>query len=161
MPPNKKALFKQLIQHLAERLAGFDRSARAAHEEATHEQNKAENKYDTRALEASYLAAGQSRQAAELLQAIESLEAFQPEDLPPNSPATIGALVELTSGRERAWYLLAPCAGGTELLFENTPVLVLAPRSPLGVQLLGRKAGEKLTVIFGREKVEHQLLSVF
>jgi hypothetical protein len=35
-------------EQLVERLSGFDKSAREAHAEATHEQNKAENKYDTR-----------------------------------------------------------------------------------------------------------------
>ena len=64
MIPDKKALRRQLIEHLMERLSGFDKSAREAHAEATHEQNKAENKYDTRAIEASYLAEGQARQAA-------------------------------------------------------------------------------------------------
>lgn len=38
------------------------------------EQNKAENKYDTRALEAGYLARGQSHQAVEVMQAMQRYE---------------------------------------------------------------------------------------
>src|SRR5690606_41710128 len=40
-------------------------AAQATREDATHEDNKAENKYDTRGLEASYLAEAQARQAEE------------------------------------------------------------------------------------------------
>ena len=55
----------QIIAALTSELDGYKRSARSAHEEATSEQSKAENKYDTRGLEAAYLAGAQSRQAAE------------------------------------------------------------------------------------------------
>src|SRR5689334_15606079 len=62
---NKLRLIEEIITALEAELANYARSARAAHAEATDEQSKAENKYDTRGLEASYLARGQSRQAAE------------------------------------------------------------------------------------------------
>ena len=70
----KSALLRKIIEHLTKDLAVYHKAARAAHAEATHEQSKAENKYDTRGLEASYLARGQSRQAAEIVQAIEQFE---------------------------------------------------------------------------------------
>jgi hypothetical protein len=63
---NKQFLIQKVLAALAAELSGYERSARAAHAEATDEQSKAENKYDTRGLEASYLARGQSRQAAEV-----------------------------------------------------------------------------------------------
>ena len=64
---NKSALIKKIVEHLSAELALYHKAARATHAEATHEQSKPENKYDTRGLEASYLARGQSRQAAEIL----------------------------------------------------------------------------------------------
>ena len=71
---NKEALIKKIVARLREELEAYFNAARTAHEEATHEQSKAENKYDTRGLEASYLAHGQSRQAAELEAAIATFE---------------------------------------------------------------------------------------
>jgi len=65
---NKRAIVQKIIALLVAELEGYNRSARAAHAEATDEQCKAENKYDTPGLEASYLARGQSRQAAEVMQ---------------------------------------------------------------------------------------------
>ena len=62
----------------------------------THEQSRAENKYDTRGLEAAYLARGQSRQAAEIEAAIAAFEKMDSKTFPEGAPIDIGALVELT-----------------------------------------------------------------
>jgi hypothetical protein len=63
---DKAPLISALIAELRLR---YDRSIAAltgAREAATGADTKAENKYDTRGLEASYLAAGQAEQADEL-----------------------------------------------------------------------------------------------
>jgi len=73
---NKKKLILKVIEHLTSELELYTRAAKAAHAEATHEQSKAEHKYDTRGLEASYLARGQSKQAAETEKAIEKIVVF-------------------------------------------------------------------------------------
>ena len=57
---NKRAIIKKIVAKLTSELEVYFRAAQFARAEATHEQNKAENKYDTRGLEASYLARGQS-----------------------------------------------------------------------------------------------------
>lgn len=142
-------------------MEGFERSARAAHAEATHEQNKAENKYDTRALEASYLAEGQTRQAAEVTLALEQLATFSLREFGPKDSVALGALVELEGKEGCAWYFLAPCAGGSELSLNNKEILVLTPHSPLGQQLAGRKLGEKLKLQFGKERLDYVLKSLF
>src|ERR1041384_8656274 len=81
----KTNLLARIVEALHNNLAILDKAARAAHAEATHESSKAENKYDTRGLEAAYLAGGQARQAREILEAIELYEklparAFVPGD---------------------------------------------------------------------------------
>ena len=58
---NKTQLLKQIVSCLSESLGILEKAARASHEEATHESSKAESKYDTRGLEAAYLAGGQAR----------------------------------------------------------------------------------------------------
>ena len=73
---NKGTLIKQIIGSLTESLAVLEKAARASHEEATHESSKAESKYDTRGLEAAYLAGGQARQAREILDSIKAYEAL-------------------------------------------------------------------------------------
>jgi tetratricopeptide (TPR) repeat protein len=58
----KNELIQKIIASLAQSLANLQKGAQASHAEATHESSKAENKYDTRGLEAAYLAGGQARQ---------------------------------------------------------------------------------------------------
>ena len=141
---NKTALVQKIIQQLAAELDHFAQSARAAHAEATHEQSKAENKYDTRGLEASYLAHGQNRQAAETAQALQIFQSLEVRDFGPEEAVALTAVVELDRDGERALYFIAPRAGGTEIVLGKREVLVITPHSPLGQQLTGRKKGDRL-----------------
>lgn len=92
---NKSKLVQAIVEQLRAELELFTKAARAAHAEATHEQSKAENKYDTRGLEAAYLARGQSKQAAEAEQAIKQFEALRIREFTKVDPIDVGALVEL------------------------------------------------------------------
>lgn len=141
---NKRALIKKIISRLAEELEIYFRAARASRTEATHEQSKAENKYDTRGLEASYLARGQSKQAAEIQGAIAAFEKLKPRAFGEAEPVDVGAFVELEVDGEKAAYFIGPRAGGTEVLHDKREVLVITPESPLGKQLVGKKQGEVL-----------------
>ena len=92
---NKRAIIKKIVAKLTAELEVYFRAAQFARAEATHEQNKAENKYDTRGLEASYLARGQSKQAAELEAAIVDFEKLSSRPFASDEPVGIGALLQL------------------------------------------------------------------
>ena len=70
---DKLLLQQQVLERLAEDLLQAEQAARAAHKTATHEENVAENKYDTLGLEAAYLATGQARRADTIRQAFDSV----------------------------------------------------------------------------------------
>jgi transcription elongation GreA/GreB family factor len=143
---NKQAVVQQIITQLQSDLELYFKAARSAHAEATHEQSKAENKYDTRGLEASYLARGQSRQAAEIEQAILQFQSLPVRQFGPTDGIEVGALVELVSGSRKAEatrYFIGPRAGGTEVTCAKREITVITPQSPLGRQLLGRRQGEQ------------------
>src|SRR5882724_12967040 len=95
---NKHALIQKIVAKLASELEVYFRAAQASRAEATHEQSKAESKYDTRGLEASYLAHGQSKQAAELQAAIAEFEKLDTRKFAAGEPIDLGALVELEHG---------------------------------------------------------------
>ncbi len=156
----KSTLLRKIIEHLTKDLAVYHKAARAAHAEATHEQSKAENKYDTRGLEASYLARGQSRQAAEIVQAIEQFEKLTLRDFQEGDAIDLGALVELNGRNEPSFYFIGPRAGGTEVLHEKKEVLVITPQSPLGQQLVGKKQGERLQIEIGGSRSDYKVVSV-
>lgn len=158
---DKNVLVARIVAQLTQERETYAAAARAAHAEATHEQSRADNKYDTRGLEAAYLARGQSRQVAETEQAIEQYHKLSPLPFLEGAPIDLGALVELGSGKRRTVYFLGPCAGGTEVaLDDGLPCLVITPQSPLGRQLIGRRAGEKLALEIAGERRDLRVMSV-
>jgi transcription elongation GreA/GreB family factor len=148
---NKRAVLQKIIARLTGELEVYFRAAEYARAEATHEQNKAEHKYDTRGLEASYLARGQSKQAAELEAAIAEFQSLPAKKFGSADPVDVGALVELEQLGEKNLYFLGPRAGGTEIEHDKQEILVITPQSPLGEQLLGKKAGDAFQLKLGNE----------
>lgn len=155
---NKRVLIQKIIAQLDAELAAYAVSARAAHADATHEQSRAENKYDTRGLEASYLARGQSRQAAETEQARAMFAALELRDFGPEDPIDLSALVEVERGGERDWFFIGPRAGGIEIADGKRTVLLITPQSPLGAQLVGLRQGDRFQL--ARLSGEGRILSV-
>src|SRR5271165_4039675 len=157
---NKRLLIKKVIEQLTAELAVYYRAAQFSRAEATHESSKAESKYDTRGLEASYLARGQSKQAAELEAAIAAFEKLPVKKFGADDPIDLGALVELENGGENFFYFIGPRAGGTEVLHDRKEILVITPQSPLGEQLLGKKSGDRPQLTLGGSKQMAKILSV-
>jgi transcription elongation GreA/GreB family factor len=157
---NKRPLIRKIIGQLTDDLESYVRAARAAHAEATHEQSKAENKYDTRGLEASYLARGQSKQAVEIETAIAAFEKLDARPCEPGEAIDLGALVELESSGDRNLYFVGPKAGGTEVMHQKREVLVITPQSPLGQQLMGRKQGDVLRLNIAGATNQHRIVRV-
>jgi transcription elongation GreA/GreB family factor len=157
---DKRTLLDAIVARLTDELAVYCKAALAARAEATHEQSRAENKYDTRGLEASYLARGQSRQAAELEASIEAFRKLDPRVFGDGEPIDLGALVELEHRGDRSFFFIGPRAGGTEIEHEGREVLVITPQSPLGAQLQGRKQGERLQLNLGGARNHYRVASV-
>jgi transcription elongation GreA/GreB family factor len=157
---NKRAIIQKITAKLVAELEIYFRAAQFSRAEATHESNKAENKYDTRGLEASYLARGQSKQAAELEAAIAEYQKLGVKKFAPGDAIAVGALVELEHGGENSFYFVGPRAGGTEVIHDRKEILVITPQSPLGEQLIGRKSGEQPQLTFGGAKAAAKILSV-
>ena len=59
---NKAEIIQHIITRLSHDLDVLFNAARRAHEAATHEENIPDNKYETLALEASYVAQGQANE---------------------------------------------------------------------------------------------------
>jgi transcription elongation GreA/GreB family factor len=157
---NKRALIRKIVARLADELEVYFRAARASRAEATHEQSKPENKYDTRGLEASYLARGQSKQAAEIQGAIAAFEKLDARKFGVGEPIDVGAFVELEFDGETTAYFIGPRAGGTEVLHDQREILVITPQSPLGEKLLGRKQGEVLKLKLAGVQNQYRVTAV-
>ena len=141
---SKRVIIGKIIEQLTEQLATLAGASRAMHADASDEQSKAEDKYDTRGLETAYLASSQARLATETEQALATYQSLELRKFPKDAPIDVTALVELDRRGESVWYFLGPKSGGMEIRHKGTEVLVITPESPLGCQLIGRKVGDRI-----------------
>lgn len=141
---SKSALLDQILQALKAQLSLMQAATAEARENATGDETRSEGKYDTRAIEASYLASAQAGQVASLSQAIDMLSRFEPRAFDEQEAIAPGALVEADDDGEITYYLLAPAGGGCTIDYQGFDCTVLAPESPLYQQLLGSCEGDLL-----------------
>ena len=157
---NKAQLIKRIIASLSENLGVLEKAARASHAEATHESSKAESKYDTRGLEAAYLAGGQARQAMDILDSIKLYETLTARNFAADEPIDLTALVKLDASDTRSLYFIGPKNGGLEVEYQRMEITVITPKSPLGQNLMGKKAGQRWTARLGASVVKYHIVSV-
>jgi transcription elongation GreA/GreB family factor len=139
---NKTLLREAILRQLQLELTRQANAAELARDEATSEESRAENKWDTHSQEAAYLAEGQAKFAAEIGTSMELYATLPFPDLKPGDAIVLGALVELEASGKRSWYFFGPRAGGLELNVEGHDVLILTPLSPLGRELIGKRVGD-------------------
>ena len=158
---DKIRLTKQITNSLRESLVILEKAARASHAEATHESSKAENKYDTRGLEAAYLAGGQARQAKEILDSIKVYQSLPLRDFGGDDPVDLTAVVKLEADRSQAMYFIGPKSGGLEVEYDGQEIVVVTPQSPLGQNLVGKKAGHRWAAELGGSIVKYHIVKVW
>lgn len=144
---DKNAVLQLIIATLKVDLDLLQRAAQTAYETATHEENIADNKYDTLGLEASYLATGQARRAEEIRQ---SLVLFQNLTLYPFDSARgiqIGDLISLEAENgTRQQLFLGPDAAGLKVQCDQGLITVITPRAPLGKRLMGKAPDDSVEI---------------
>ena len=141
---NKQILRRLILAQLDSEWSTQNTAADLAHDEATHEETRAEGKYDTHSQEAAYLAEGQARLAAAIAEARAVYRAMPFPEFDRLSPVALGALVNLETAGSNAWYFLGPLRGGMQLRLNDTDIMVITPQSSLGQKLMGARAGDAL-----------------
>ncbi|WP_010176164.1 GreA/GreB family elongation factor [Pseudomonas sp. PAMC 25886] len=158
---NKHAVHQLVLDKLAVDLDIAQRAAQTAYETATHEENIAENKYDTLGLEASYLAAGQARRVEEIKQALMLCQNMQLHAYDDQRGIEVGALLGLVDENDRQqWLFLAPDGAGLKVDVVGQPVTVITPRSPLGKSLLGKFEGDEVEILVGGARQQFAVTEV-
>ena len=139
---DKFLLQQQVLERLAEDLLQAEQATRAAHKTATHEENIAENKYDTLGLEAAYLAAGQARRAEAIRQAMAYWRQFRPRPYDTDKGIQLGALVCLVDTDDKQQQVfLGPNGGSMKLVSGARLVQVISIEAPLCRAMLGNARG--------------------
>ena len=158
---DKWLLQQQVLERLAEDLLQAEQAVRVAHETATHEENIAENKYDTLGLEAAYLATGQARRAAAIRQAMADWRQFRPRAYDASKGIELGALVCLVdSDNKQQQFFLGPGGGHMKLLNGAQLVQVISGEAPLAKALLGKCEGDEVSPQLAANRQQFEVLRV-
>ncbi|CEO41369.1 transcription elongation factor [Photobacterium kishitanii] len=158
---NKQVLLERIQAQLEQTLQIATEAAMRAYNTATDDENVAENKYDTFALEASYLAHGQAQRVAECkadISAYQHLLAAMPIQ---QDTVVVGHLVSLEdhNGNLKLVFL-GPAAGGLKFTVDGLDVIIVTPTSPFGEALLGREIDEEVDVHIGDNVVWFDVVSI-
>ena len=157
----KQAIHQLFVIQLEKELASITAAAKRSFATATSDQHRAESKYDTFQLEASFLARGQAKRVGELTEALESLREMPVQALPKGSPVQFGALVRLQADNGTTRTLLfASAAGGETIVAGKEEITIITSGSPLGQALTGKKAGETVQVKIGSKLQTFEVLRV-
>lgn len=151
MTLTKTKVIAALITELERQLSVAKASAEAAYQGATDSESKAENKYDTRGLEASYLAHGQSKRVLELESAIGQYRRLLTQSQLPSQPTkSIGqnSLVRLVNEQASSasvqYFYIGPAGGGIRLNLSQQLVHVISVDAPVAIKLIGKELDDEI-----------------
>jgi transcription elongation GreA/GreB family factor len=158
---DKLLLQQKVLERLAEDLLQAESAMRAAHETATHEENIAENKYDTLGLEAAYLSTGQTRRAEAIRQAMAHWCQFRPRPYDASKGIQLGALVCLVDADDKQQqFFLGPNGGSMKLASGSEFVQVISSEAPLGMAMLGQREGDQVSIQVAPTRQQFEVLRV-
>jgi len=156
---DKKKIVGDLLDKLNFELKEIEKAAQAAHELATQGDVKSEGKYDTRAIEASYLAGAQAKRVEEIKLDIQMLEDIN-IDLPASKQMQLGSLGLFSCNGQDRLYFLSSTSGGTILVQNNHTILIISVFSPIGDAALGLSVGDSFEVETPKEVREYHIKEI-
>lgn len=159
---NKKQIISDILAHLAQELIAVTTAANNAHLAATDDQSVAETQYDTLAIEASYLAEGQSRRVTAIQQAKQAIEQLVIHDFQEDHAISLGALVQLAQENGvKQWYFIAPAAGGFRGVLQQQSYTVVTPSSPMAKALMGKFIDDEVMLTVGGHQRFNEIIAVY
>ena len=155
---DKVGVINSMRKQLRAEYEGLIQMTAMSRDEATGGESKPENKYDTRALEASYLAAGQGQRLEELKHLLAWYEKLDPSIRSPR--VAEGALIQTcTEGGTTKWLFIAP-SGGSRISMDGKVIQAISLKSPLGQALAGLEVDDATTVQSPQGASEIEILEI-
>lgn len=157
---SKKELLQLIIARLSHDLEILFNAARSAHEASINEETQPDNKYDTLALEASYVAQGQANRAQELRKSIGIYKQLKPHGSNVET-VRLTSLVTLEDAYGKAKKVfIGPVEGGLKVECNEEEIVVITPGSQIGRGLLGKTVGDAIAIETGSGRTEYELVEV-
>lgn len=159
MAIDKNQILKELIKKAQEELEAAEEAYNSSHQHVTDDDLKSEGKYDTRSVEAGYLASAQKSRVEERQLEIQLLEEIVLDHDP--QQVGVGSLVELSHNNQKRLYFISSTSGGTPLMIAGKAILVISAFSPIGEQAIGLEAKESFEVVLDNgQSREYEVISI-
>lgn len=157
---SKKSLIDSLLAGARADLAAAESAAQAASSGAQSESMKSDGKYDTRGIEAGYLAGAQLKRVEELKLEVQMLEELPVKNYQADDVVGVGALVDLDINGTVRSYFIATTAGGTILKINDKAVLVISVFSPIGDAVMGLSVGDEFELETASGTRHHKVMKI-
>ena len=155
---NKQKIIDQLKAQIAAKLNQAAAALNTTKGHATESELKAEGKYDTRSIEAGYLAGAQQLRVEELEQEMALIDEIDIHLS--NREVCVGSVVEIELNKIKRLHFISSTAGGSLLNIDGTPVLVISAFSPIGAQAIGLSVGDTFEVETASETREYLIKAI-
>jgi len=160
MQIDKRQIKEKLILNVKKELEVAQVAAQNTASYKNDESMRAEGKYDTRSIEAGYLAGAQMKRVEDLKLELQMLEEIPVHEFSQDDEASIGALVEIDHKNQIRPYYLSSTAGGTLVDIDGHGILVISVFSPLGQEVLGLKVGDEFQVETPQNTRDYKVVSI-
>ncbi len=157
----KKFIKEQLLNKVNNELMELESSAKSAYDLNTATDLKSEGKYDTRAVEAGYLAGALKKRVDELKLELQLYEEIEVKEFLKTEQVAIGAIIELEYLKKSQKYYLSSTGGGHFIDTDLGSILVISVFSPIGCEVLGLKIGESFEVETPKITREYKVVNLF
>jgi transcription elongation GreA/GreB family factor len=136
---DKKLIVDVLVERMERDLSSMEEVAHATKDYVVDGDLKSDGKYDTRAIEAAYLAGAQEKRVEEIKLDIQMLKDLE---LQATTTVQLGSLALINLNKVERWYFLSSTAGGSMVEVNGTSVLVISVFSPIGNEAINLSAGD-------------------
>jgi transcription elongation GreA/GreB family factor len=158
---DKSTLVTLIIAELTQELNQAINAANEAHADAVDDESVAETQYDTLAIEASYLAEGQSRRVLELQSSIQAYQQLNLLNFDENVTITFSALVQLCADSSKNhWFFIGPAAGGFRCILSEQSITVITAKSPMGLALMDKMVDDDIEIMLGSNELKDYIANV-
>lgn len=155
----KKKIKENLIKILESELHEIETAALNLRAYANADDIKSEGKYDTRAIEATYMAQAQQVRVDELKLDLQMIKEVDVEHL--SNHIELGCLARIKQNNLSKLYFISSALGGTILNIDSQVILVISVFSPLGNEALSLNAGDTFEVETPKENRTYLIEEIF
>lgn len=139
----KSKIIQELIIRVRAELGKAEDALKSTSSFKSEGDMKQESKYDTRSIEAGYLASAQAKRVEELKLELQQLEEIPIREFKLGEEIALGAIVELELEGKSRNYFLSSTAGGSMVTIDGYDILIISIFSPIGHEALGNRVGDE------------------